>query len=78
MLSAWDFSIAAHGLLHGRRSLAKLGDEFGDGRVEGFGLVLVEAGALQVIDLAADQGDFIGQNLEGVFDAAHASPAPAL
>jgi hypothetical protein len=37
--------------------------------VERQGLVLVEAGALEALDVLADQGDLVGQDLERILGA---------
>lgn len=65
-------------VLDGRTDLGHAVETLSDDRIELFRFLAIQAGALELVDLAADEGDFIGQDLERIFDAAHASPAPAL
>ena len=59
------------GLGHRSHALDKL-------LVQGFGLGLVKAGSLEMGDLLPHAGQLVGQDFEGIFAFAHASPAPAL
>lgn len=63
--------------LDGRADLGHALQALGHYTIELLCFLAVQAGALQLVDLATDQGDLVGQDLEGVLDA-HGSPAPAL
>ena len=56
-------------LLNGRADLGHVVQAAGDNGIQMLGFFPVEAGALELVDLAADQGDLIGQDLERIFDA---------
>ena len=63
--------------LDGGADLGHAVEALGHHGIELFRFLSVKAGALQLVDLAADQGDLVGQDFEGVLDA-HGSPVPAL
>lgn len=63
-------------LLDGRADLGHAVEALGDHGIELFRFLAVQAGALQLFDLVADQGDLVGQDLEGILGA-YGSPAPA-
>lgn len=77
-LGGGELQLALKALFQPLAGLRHVVEALGDGCVELFGLVPVEAGALQVLDLAAQRANIIDQNQKRIGAAAHASPAPAL
>ena len=77
-LGGGELQLALKALFQPLAGLRHVVEALGDGRVEVFGLVPVEAGALQVLDLAAQRANIIDQNQKRIGAAALASPAPAL